>query len=127
MPEAGYVPIPRKLAPQGVKDMLRISDAHMFGTAFGTVILQVAPESAVGGPVGAVHNGDRIRLSVANKSIDLPLGAEEIQRRLKRHIPPPMPARGYAALYQRSVTQAQSGCDFDFLVGNTRHGRHTHE
>jgi dihydroxy-acid dehydratase len=127
MPEAGYLPIPRKLAQQGVKDMLRISDARMSGTAFGTVVLHVAPESAVGGPLAAVHNGDRIRLSVANKSIELLVDADEIQRRLKRHVPPPTPARGYAALYQRSVMQAPGGCDFDFLIDNAKHGGHTHE
>jgi len=117
MPEAGYLPIPKKLAKQGVKDMLRISDARMSGTAFGTVVLHVAPEAAVGGPLAAVKNGDRIRLSIANKRIDLLVEKDEIARRLANHTPPPPPDRGYAALYHRSVTQAPLGCDFDFLAG----------
>ena len=116
MPEAGYLPIPKKLAKQGVKDMLRISDARMSGTAFGTVVLHVAPEAAVGGPLAAVRNGDRIRLSIANKRIDLLVEKDEIARRLAGHIPPPAPDRGYAALYHRTVTQAPLGCDFDFLA-----------
>ena len=115
MPEAGYLPIPRKLAKQGVKDMVRISDARMSGTAFGTVVLHVAPESAIGGPLAAVRNGDRIRLSVAKKSIELLVSAEEIQKRLAEHVRPDAPSRGYAALYHKSVTQAPDGCDFDFL------------
>jgi dihydroxy-acid dehydratase len=117
MPEAGYLPIPRKLAKQGVKDMVRISDARMSGTAFGTVVLHVSPEAAIGGPLAAVRNGDRIRLSVANKSIDLLVAEDEIQKRLQGHAGPPAPARGYAALYHKSVGQAPSGCDFDFLTG----------
>jgi dihydroxy-acid dehydratase len=115
MPEAGYLPIPKKLARQGVKDMVRISDARMSGTAFGTVVLHIAPESAVGGPLAAVRDGDRIRLSVADKKIDLLVSADEIAKRLADHAPPPAPARGYAALYHKSVTQAPGGCDFDFL------------
>jgi len=117
MPEAGYLPIPRKLARQGVKDMVRISDARMSGTAFGTVILHVAPEAAVGGPLGIVCNGDRIRLSVKNKRIDLLVDEKTIAKRLTGLAPPPAPRRGYAALYQNSVTQAPDGCDFGFLVG----------
>jgi dihydroxy-acid dehydratase len=117
MPEAGYLPIPRKLAKQGVKDMVRISDARMSGTAFGTVVLHVAPEAGIGGPLAAVRNGDRIRLSVANKRIDLLVPDLEIHKRLMGHVGPAVPSRGYAALYQKSVTQAPSGCDFDFLAG----------
>ena len=116
MPEAGYLPIPKKLAQQGVKDMVRISDARMSGTAFGTVVLHVAPEAAVGGPLTAVRNGDRIRLSVADKRIELLVSAEELKQRLAGHVPVPAPVRGYAALYHRSVTQAPQGCDFDFLT-----------
>jgi dihydroxy-acid dehydratase len=116
MPEAGYLPIPKKLALQGVKDMVRISDARMSGTAFGTIVLHVAPEAALGGPLAAVRNGDRIRLSVANKRIDLLVPTEEVERRLAGHRPPPIPDRGYAALYRRTVTQAPEGCDFDFLI-----------
>jgi len=117
MPEAGYLPIPRKLAQQGVKDMVRISDARMSGTAFGTVVLHVAPEAAVGGPLAAVRNGDRIRLSVKDKRIDLLVDPAEIAKRLAVHQPVEAPQRGYSALYQRSVTQAPQGCDFDFLAG----------
>jgi dihydroxy-acid dehydratase len=117
MPEAGYLPIPRKLAQQGVKDMVRISDARMSGTAFGTVVLHVAPEAAVGGPLAAVRNGDRIRLSVKDKRIDLLVDPAEIVRRLAAHRPVEVPQRGYSALYQKSVTQAPQGCDFDFLAG----------
>jgi dihydroxy-acid dehydratase len=119
MPEAGYLPIPSKLARAGVKDMVRISDARMSGTAYGTIVLHVAPEAAVGGPLAAVRNGDRIRLSVANKRIDLLVDAGEIKRRLDSHKPPAAPARGYASLYHRSVLQAPEGCDFDFLVGGS--------
>jgi dihydroxy-acid dehydratase len=116
MPEAGYLPIPKKLAERGVKDMVRISDARMSGTAFGTIVLHIAPEAAVGGPLVAVRNGDRIRLSVKDKKIELLLSDEEIQRRISESsfIAPPL--RGYQALYHRSVLQADEGCDFDFLV-----------
>jgi len=117
MPEAGYLPIPRKLAEAGVKDMVRISDARMSGTAFGTIVLHVTPEAAAGGPLYAVRNGDRIRLSVAEKRIDLLVDDGEIGRRMAGFNPPPAPERGYAALYRRCVTQADLGCDFDFLRG----------
>jgi dihydroxy-acid dehydratase len=116
MPEAGYLPIPRKLAQQGVRDMVRISDARMSGTAFGTVVLHVAPEAAIGGALAAVRNGDRIRLSVKDKSLELLVDADEIARRLTNHQPPRAPSRGYAALYQAAVNQAPQGCDFDFLA-----------
>lgn len=117
MPEAGYLPIPKKLARAGVKDMVRISDARMSGTAFGSIVLHVAPEAAVGGPLAAVRDGDRIRLSIRDKRIDLLVEPDEIARRLADHRPPPAPARGYKALYRRTVTQAPQGCDFDFLTG----------
>ena len=117
MPEAGYLPIPQKLARAGVKDMVRMSDCRMSGTAFGTIVLHVAPEAAIGGPLGAVRNGDRIRLSVAAKRIDLLVDDAEIQRRLADFVPPPKPKRGYKALYRNTVTQAPEGCDFDFLAG----------
>ena len=116
MPEAGYLPIPLKLAKAGVKDMVRISDARMSGTAFGTIVLHVAPEAAVGGPLAAVRNGDRVRLSVREKRIDLLVDQAEIDRRLKGHQIPPAAERGYKALYQQSVTQAPHGCDFEFLM-----------
>jgi len=116
MPEAGYLPIPKKLARAGVKDMVRISDARMSGTAFGTIVLHIAPETAAGGPLAAVRNGDRIRLSVANKKIELLVSEEEIKQRLEDITPVIQPKRGYSALYQRSVLQADEGCDFDFLI-----------
>ncbi|WP_457105764.1 IlvD/Edd family dehydratase [Methylobacterium sp. P5_C11] len=117
MPEAGYLPIPKKLARAGVKDMVRISDARMSGTAFGSIVLHIAPESAIGGPLAAVRDGDRIRLSIRDKRIDLLVEDDEIARRLADHRPPPVPSRGYKALYRRTVTQAPEGCDFDFLMG----------
>ncbi len=116
MPEAGYLPIPKKLARSGVKDMVRISDARMSGTAFGTIILHVSPEAGIGGPLAAVESGDRIRFSVKNKSIDLLLDAETIATRLKHKPRIKTPARGYKSLYSKTVLQAPDGCDFDFLV-----------
>lgn len=117
MPEAGYIPIPRKLARQGVKDMVRISDGRMSGTAFGTIVLHVTPEAAIGGPLGLVQSGDRIHLSVANRAITLLVSEEELQRRAAAR-PPQPPAnaeRGYRKLFLTTVTQADQGCDFDFL------------
>jgi dihydroxy-acid dehydratase len=117
MPEAGYLPIPKKLAAQGVKDMVRLSDARMSGTAFGTVILHVTPDSASGGPLAFVRNGDRIRLSVKNRRIDLLVDAAELERRKKSSAPiaPPVPARGYGRLYAQEILGADEGCDFRFL------------
>jgi dihydroxy-acid dehydratase len=122
MPEAGYLPIPKKLAQAGVKDMVRISDARMSGTAFGSIVLHVSPEAAAGGPLAAVRNGDRIRMSVEHKRIDLLVDDAEIRRRLQEFTPPPAPSRGYKALYRRSVLQAPDGCDFDFLTGSKASG-----
>jgi len=116
MPEAGYLPIPKKLAQAGVKDMVRISDGRMSGTAFGSIVLHVAPESAIGGPLAAVRNGDRIRLSIAKKEVSLLVDDAEIKRRLADHKPPPVPKRGYKSLYRKTVLQAPEGCDFDFLT-----------
>jgi len=121
MPEAGYLPIPKKLARAGVKDMVRISDARMSGTAFGSIVLHIAPEAAIGGPLAAVRDGDRIKLSIRDKRIDLLVDDAEIARRLADHRPPPAPTRGYKALYRRTVTQAPEGCDFDFLMGEADH------
>ncbi|WP_444634861.1 IlvD/Edd family dehydratase [Cupriavidus oxalaticus] len=116
MPEAGYLPIPSKLAKAGVKDMVRISDARMSGTAYGTIVLHVSPEAADGGPLEAVRNGDRIRLSVSRKTIDLLVEPAEIARRLAERKPLPQKRGGYQELYQRTVMQAPDGCDLDFLA-----------
>jgi dihydroxy-acid dehydratase len=116
MPEAGYLPIPAKLARAGVKDMVRISDARMSGTAYGTIVLHVSPEAAVGGALALVKNGDRIKLSVRDRSIDLLVPENELQKRKAAWKPPvASPARGYAKLYMDHVLQAEHGCDFDFL------------
>jgi dihydroxy-acid dehydratase len=116
MPEAGYLPIPAKLARAGLKDMVRISDARMSGTAYGTIVLHVSPEAAVGGPLALVRNGDRIRLSVKERRIDLAVPESELQKRKSSWKPPvAAPTRGYAKLYMDHVLQAEHGCDFDFL------------
>ena len=119
MPEAGYLPIPKKLARQGVKDMVRISDARMSGTAFGTIVLHIAPESAAGGPLGLIRTGDRIRLDVPARRIDVLMDDGELARRAEAARGTARangPERGYARLFQESVLQADEGCDFDFLV-----------
>ncbi len=116
MPEAGYIPIPKKLAIKGVKDIVRISDGRMSGTAFGTIVLHVTPESAIGGPLAYVQNGDRIRLSVSKREISLLVSDAELQRR--RELSPitaPTAERGYKKLFLDTVTQADQGVDFDFL------------
>ena len=116
MPEAGYLPIPKKLLKKGVKDMIRISDGRMSGTAFGTIILHVSPESAVKGPFAAVQTGDKIKLSVKNKSLNLLISNAELEKRLKKiESKEPKISRGYLKLYYDTVTQADEGCDFDFL------------
>ncbi|MEA2899750.1 MAG: hypothetical protein QOJ84_5365 [Bradyrhizobium sp.] len=120
MPEAGYLPIPMKLARGGVKDMVRISDARMSGTAFGTIVLHITPESAVGGPLALVQNGDMIRLDVAKRSIDLLVDAAELEKRRLALAPAVTPAwarRGYAHLFNETILQADEGCDFDFMRG----------
>ena len=119
MPEAGYIPIPRKLARAGVKDMVRISDARMSGTAFGTIVLHIAPEAAAGGPLGLVRNGDRIKLDATARRIDLLVGDVELAARRAawvRPAPHPGSDRGYLRLYVEQVTQADAGCDFAFCV-----------
>ncbi|MBX2838200.1 MAG: dihydroxy-acid dehydratase [Gammaproteobacteria bacterium] len=119
MPEAGYLPIPKKLSAKGVKDMVRISDARMSGTAFGTIVLHVAPESAVGGPLALVRTGDRIKLSVKSKRIDLLVDDEELKQRQEAWKSPVTPVeqrRGYDRLYASEVGQADEGCDFQFLL-----------
>jgi dihydroxy-acid dehydratase len=122
MPEAGYLPIPKKLATAGVKDMVRISDARMSGTAFGAIVLHVTPEAALGGPLSLVRDGDQIRLDVAGRRIDVLVDDAELARRRAAFEgdgargAAAAPERGYAALFHRSVLQADEGCDFDFLV-----------
>jgi dihydroxy-acid dehydratase len=116
MPEAGYLPIPKKLAQRGVKDMIRISDARMSGTAYGTIVLHVTPDAASGGPLSLVRSGDRIRLSVKDRRITLMVDDAELTRRA-RMAPrtPEKPARGYARLYAQEILGADEGCDFTFL------------
>jgi dihydroxy-acid dehydratase len=119
MPEAGYIPIPRKLAQQGVKDMLRISDARMSGTAFGAIVLHVAPEAAAGGPLALVQNGDRIRLDVPQRRLELLVDDDELAARRKLWRAPhasEQDSRGYRKLFLDTVQQADRGCDFDFLA-----------
>jgi dihydroxy-acid dehydratase len=116
MPEAGYLPIPKKLAAAGVKDMIRISDARMSGTAFGTIVLHVTPDSASGGPLALVRSGDRIRLSVRERRIDLLVPESELRRRAgDSPAAPATPERGYARLYAEQILGADEGCDFAFL------------
>jgi len=115
MPEAGYLPIPQKLLRAGVKDMVRISDARMSGTAFGTIVLHVTPEAAVGGPLALVATGDRIRMSVKERKLDLLVDEAELARRRASWRPAAVPKRGYRKLYMDHVLQADLGCDFDFL------------
>ncbi|MDO9285562.1 MAG: IlvD/Edd family dehydratase [Aquabacterium sp.] len=116
MPEAGYIPIPRKLARAGVKDIVRISDGRMSGTAFGTIVLHVTPESAIGGPLAWVQDGDRIRLSVQQREITLLVSDEVLaQRAIDHPVTEPTAERGYRKLYLQTVLQADRGVDFDFL------------
>ena len=121
MPEAGYIPIPKKLAERGVKDMLRISDARMSGTAYGTIVLHVSPEAAADGPIGLVRTGDTITMSVAKRRLDLAVDAAELERR-RAALPAPAPvaARGWQRLFHDHVLQAEDGCDLDFLTAAGR-------
>jgi dehydratase ilvD1 len=122
MPEVGNMPLPRKLLEKGVRDMLRISDARMSGTAFGTVVLHVAPESQAGGPLAMVRNGDEIVFDGPNRRLDLMVPAEELAARTQswQHSPPPQKySRGYYRLYIEHVMQADRGCDLDFLIGSS--------
>ncbi|GIX10618.1 dihydroxy-acid dehydratase [Elioraea sp.] len=115
MPEAGYLPIPRKLAAAGVKDMIRISDARMSGTAYGTIVLHIAPEAAEGGPLALVRTGDRVRLSVRERRLDLLVDEATLASRRAGWTPPPPATRGWDLLWQREVLQADEGVDFAFL------------
>ena len=124
MPEAGYLPIPKKLARAGVKDMVRISDGRMSGTGYGTIVLHVTPEAAVGGSFAQVRNGDRIRLSVKNREISLLVTDEELAQRVRDNIIiEPSAKRGYLKLFLQTVTQADQGVDFDFLRAEERKGK----
>ncbi|WP_454733047.1 MULTISPECIES: IlvD/Edd family dehydratase [Cupriavidus] len=129
MPEAGYLPIPKKLASTGVKDMVRISDGRMSGTAAGTIVLHVTPEAALGGPLALVRSGDRIRLSVSARSIALLVSDAELARRREALTQQPAPAapaaplRGYRKLFLEQITQADKGCDFAFLRATEMVGR----
>jgi dihydroxy-acid dehydratase len=119
MPEAGALPIPKQLGSKGVTDMVRISDARMSGTAFGTVVLHVAPEAAAGGPLALVRDGDQVRLDAPARKLDLLVDDAELTRRRAAWKAPEKPARGYTRLYVERVTQVDKGCDFDFLMGTT--------
>jgi len=115
MPEAGYLPIPSKLARAGVKDMVRMSDCRMSGTAFGTIVLHITPEAAAGGPLGLIETGDRVRLSVKHHSLDLLVAPAELERRRASWTPPAKPARGWDRLIADQVLQADEGCDLAVL------------
>jgi dihydroxy-acid dehydratase len=117
MPEAGYLPIPKKLAQKGVKDMIRISDARMSGTAFGTIVLHVTPDAASGGPLGLVRTGDRIKLSVKQRKIELLVDDAELKKRAAAtKSVMEKPKRGYAKLFAEQILGADEGCDFKFLI-----------
>jgi len=118
MPEAGFLPIPKKLLRKGVKDMVRMSDARMSGTAYGTIILHIAPESWIGGPLAFVRTGDMIKLSVKERRLDLLVEEDELQKRREvwETQARPLPDRGYDRLFRESVLQAPKGADFAFLV-----------
>jgi dihydroxy-acid dehydratase len=115
MPEAGYLPIPQKLARAGVKDMVRMSDCRMSGTAFGTIVLHITPEAAAGGPLGLVESGDRIRLSVKERRLDLLVASDVLERRRALWRPPAKAARGWDRIVADQVLQADEGCDLAVL------------
>jgi dihydroxy-acid dehydratase len=115
MPEAGYLPIPQKLARAGVKDMVRMSDCRMSGTAFGTIVLHITPEAAAGGPLALVESGDRIRMSVAKRTLDLLVDDTVLARRRAMWRAPPMPRRGWDRIVAEQVLQADEGCDLAVL------------
>jgi dihydroxyacid dehydratase/phosphogluconate dehydratase len=129
MPEAGYLPIPKKLAQAGVTDMVRVSDARMSGTAFGTVVLHTAPEAAAGGTLALVRSGDMIKLDVRGRRLHLDVADSELERRRTNWTPPKIGMKtGYQRLYIDHVLQADRGCDLDFLVGGrgAEIPRHSH-
>lgn len=121
MPEAGMIPIPAKLLVKGIRDLVRISDARMSGTAYGTVVLHVSPESAAGAPIGAVRDGDEVELDVPARTLSLRVDAEEIADRLAPSPPQPereLTRRRHGWLYVNHVTQAEEGVDFDFCAAD---------
>jgi dihydroxy-acid dehydratase len=111
--------LPARLIKKGITDMVRISDARMSGTAYGTVVLHAAPEAAVGGPLALVKDGDVIELDVKKRKLHLHVSDSELENRRAAWVRPESPKRGYAHLYDRRVMQADTGCDFDFLIGNS--------
>ena len=117
--EVGNMALPAKLIRKGITDMVRISDARMSGTAYGTVVLHAAPEAAVGGPLALVRDGDMIELDVQKRKLHLHVSEAELEKRRKAWEKPASPRRGYARLYDAHVMQADTGCDFDFLIGNS--------
>src|SRR5262245_28377037 len=118
-PEWGQLPIPKKLLQQGVRDMVRISDARMSGTSYGACVLHVAPESHIGGPLALVRDGDQIELDVAARRLSLRISDDELARRRTAWVPPkPHYPRGFGALHAQHVSQADKGCDYDFLAGD---------
>ncbi len=120
MPECGHLPIPTRLLRVGVRDMVRISDARMSGTGFGTVVLHISPEAAIGGPLSLVRTGDRIRLDAEGRRLDLLVDEVTLEARRRDVVEPIRPdERGYRGLYRRTVLQADRGCDLDFLVGSS--------
>jgi L-arabonate dehydrase len=122
MAEVGNMALPQKLLKRGVRDMVRISDARMSGTAFGTVVLHAAPEAAIGGPIALVRDGDMIEVDVAARRLHLEVSGEELERRRKDWVPTHQPMTGgYQGLYVERVMQADAGVDFDFLVGCRGH------
>ena len=132
MPEYGRIQVPDKLLSQGITDMVRVTDGRVGGTVSGTAVLQIAPEAAVGGPIGLVETGDTVVLDVPNRRIDVDLTDAELdfRRANRRYVPPRAPERGYSRLYAQAVTQVDSGCDFDFLQRSTRtadRGSEAHE
>ena len=121
MPEWGQLPLPKKVLAQGVRDMVRISDARMSGTSFGACVLHVAPESFVGGPLAFVENGDTIELDIPARKLNLLVSDEELARRRKNwKAPAPRYTRGYGAIFTQNVTQANEGCDFAILADRSR-------
>ncbi len=125
MPEWGMIPIPKKLSKLGVTDMVRLSDSRMSGTSFGTVILHVSPEAALGNVFSVIQTGDLIEINIPQRSISLLVNDEEVSKRLNSWSPPAIAhLRGYPLLYMKEVLQADEGCDLDFLKPNCKEALH---